>query len=103
MCSSDLDFTYVANVVDATMRAANAPDASGRIFNIAAGRPASVNALADAIGTILGKPVVKVHASARPGDVRDSWADVTAARDALGYEVSVALEEGLRLTADALL
>jgi UDP-glucose 4-epimerase len=97
------DFTYIANVVDATVRAADSAGANGRIFNVAAGQPASVNELADSVGRIVGKPVEKVFAPPRPGDVRDSWADVTAAKDALGYELSVPLEEGLRLTADALL
>jgi len=97
------DFTYVANVVDATLRAADAPGASGRIFNVAAGKPASVNELAEAVGRILGKSVQKQSAPARPGDVRDSWADVSAARSELGYEAHVPLEEGLRLTIDALL
>jgi UDP-glucose 4-epimerase len=97
------DFTYVANVVDATLRAADAPDASGRIFNVAAGRPASVNELADSIGRILGKPVERLHGPVRPGDVRDSWADVSEARRVLGYEPTVTLEEGLRRTIDALL
>jgi UDP-glucose 4-epimerase len=96
------DFTYIANVVDATVRAAESAGANGRIFNIAAGQPASVNELADSVGRILGKPVQKVFAPPRPGDVRDSWAEVTAAKDGLGYELSVPLEEGLRLTADAL-
>ncbi len=95
------DFTYVANVVDATVLAADAADASGRIFNIAAGRPATVNQLAETIGAMLGKPVAKVSEPPRPGDVRDSWADVSAAENVLGYELSVPLEEGLRLTADA--
>jgi UDP-glucose 4-epimerase len=97
------DFTYVANVVDATLRAADAPGASGRIFNVAAGRPASVNDLAAAIGEILDKPVRREDAPPRPGDVRDSWADVSAARRGLGYETQVSLEDGLRLTVDALL
>ena len=97
------DFTYVANVVDATLRAADAPGASGRIFNIAAGTPASVNELADAIGRILDKPVQRHEQPPRPGDVRDSWADVSAARSGLGYETSVSLEDGLRLTVAALL
>jgi nucleoside-diphosphate-sugar epimerase len=97
------DFTYVANVVDATLRAAQAADASGRIFNVAAERPATVNELAAAIGRILDKPVERRQAEPRPGDVRDSWADVGEARRVLGYEPSVPLEEGLRLTADALL
>ena len=97
------DFTYVSNVVDATIAAADAHGASGRIFNIAAGTPASVNHVADTIGQILSRPVERRSAPPRTGDIRDSWADVAAAREALGYEPSVALEEGLRLTADALL
>ncbi len=97
------DFTYVENVVAATIRAADAEGASGRIFNVGAGSPASVNELAETIGRILGMPVEKRYAPPRPGDIRDSWADISAAREALGYEPLVALEEGLRRTADALL
>jgi nucleoside-diphosphate-sugar epimerase len=97
------DFTYVGNVVDATIRAADAEGASGRIFNVAAGSPASVNQVADLIGSILGKPVERQFAPSRAGDIRDSWADISAARKVLGYEPAVELEEGLRLTAEALL
>jgi UDP-glucose 4-epimerase len=97
------DFTYVANVVDATIRAAHAPDASGRIFNVAAGSPASVNEVADTIGRVLGKPVERTFEPPRPGDIRDSWADLTAARETLGYEPAVGLEDGLRATAEFLL
>jgi UDP-glucose 4-epimerase len=96
------DFTYIANVVDATLRAGSAKGASGRIFNVAAGTPASVNAVATHIGEILGQPVERQYAPARPGDIRDSWADVTAAKDVLGYTPSVALEEGLQRTIDHL-
>jgi UDP-glucose 4-epimerase len=96
------DFTYVANVIDATVRAAGADGANGRIFNIAAGSPASVNAVADAIGRILGKPVERCFAPPRPGEIRDSWADVTAAKETLGYEPTVDLEEGLRRTIEHL-
>ena len=97
------DFTYVANVVDATMRAAAAADANGRIFNVAAGSPGSVNDVADTIGRILGKPVEKEFQPPRPGDIRDSWADITAARETLGFEPTVGLEEGLRRTIEALI
>ena len=96
------DFTYVANVVDATMRAAQADGASGEIFNVAAGSPASVNEVAEAIGRILGKPVERRFAPPRPGDIRNSWANVTAASDALGYAPSVDLEQGLRRTIEHL-
>jgi len=97
------DFTYVANVVDASLLAGDAAGVSGRIFNVAAGTPASVNTLADTIGAILGRPVEKRYLPPRPGDVRDSWADVSAAREVLGYRPRVALEEGVRLAADVLL
>jgi UDP-glucose 4-epimerase len=96
------DFTYVGNVVDATLRAGSAGDASGEIFNIAAGSPGSVNLLADTIGRILEQPVERRHAEPRPGDVRDSWADVGAAERVLGYRPSIGLEDGLRRTIDSL-
>jgi UDP-glucose 4-epimerase len=97
------DFTYVSNVVDATVLAADAPGASGRIFNVAAGSPTSVNDVADTIGRLLGKPVQKEFAPKRAGDIRNSWADISSAREVLGYNPSVGLEDGLRRTADALL
>jgi UDP-glucose 4-epimerase len=97
------DFTYVSNVVDATIRAAEAPNASGQILNVSAGVPATVNAVAESIGRILGKPVERLTLPPRAGDIRASWADTTRARDLLGYEPAVELEDGLRLTADALL
>ena len=97
------DFTYVGNVVDATLRAADADGASGRVFNVASGSPATVNHVADAIGAIVERPVERRFAPPRPGDIRDSWADVSAAREVLGYEPRVSLEEGLRLAAAALL
>jgi UDP-N-acetylglucosamine/UDP-N-acetyl-alpha-D-glucosaminouronate 4-epimerase len=97
------DFTYIDNIVAANLLAADAGDASGRIFNISSGAPATVNELAEAIGRLLGKPVEREYQPPRAGDLRNSWADVTAARDALGYEPSVSLEDGLRRTADFLL
>ena len=97
------DFTYVENVVAATISASSAAGASGRAFNVAAGAPASVNRVADTIGELLGKPVQKAFGPPRPGDIRDSFADLSAAREVLGYAPSVSLEEGLRRTAEALL
>jgi UDP-glucose 4-epimerase len=96
------DFTYVSNVVDGTLRAADADGANGRIFNVAASAPVSVNQVADTIGAILGKPVERRFEPPRPGDIRDSWADVTAARTVLGWEPTVDLEDGLRRTIAAL-
>jgi UDP-glucose 4-epimerase len=96
------DFTYVSNVVDGTIKAAEAGGASGRIFNVAASAPATVNDVAAAIAAVLDKPVEKSFAAPRVGDIRDSWADVTAAREVLGWSPSVGLEDGLRLTVDSL-
>jgi UDP-glucose 4-epimerase len=96
------DFTFVSNVVDGTIRAAEADGANGRIFNVAASKPASVNEVADLIGGILERPVERTYGPSRAGDIRDSWADITAAREVLGWEPTVALEEGLRRTVDAL-
>ena len=97
------DFTYVDNVVAANLLAADAEGASGRIFNISAGAPTTVNELADTIARLLGKPVERTYLPPRPGDLRNSWADVTEARELLGYEPQVGLEEGLRRTAEYLL
>jgi nucleoside-diphosphate-sugar epimerase len=96
------DFTYVDNIVEANLRAAEAGGVSGRIFNVSAGAPATVNELADTIGRLLGKAVEKRHLPPRPGDLRNSWADVGEARQGLGYESNVSLEEGLRRTIEAL-
>jgi UDP-glucose 4-epimerase len=97
------DFTYVSNVVDGTILAAAAADASGRIFNVAASAPASVNQVAETIGRILDRPVEKVFAPSRAGDIRDSWADIASARETFGWEPSIGLEDGLRRTADSLI
>jgi UDP-glucose 4-epimerase len=97
------DFTYVANVIDANLLAADAPGASGRIFNVAAGAPHSVNELLETIGSLLETSVDKVHTEPRPGDIRDSFADIASAREILGWEPRVGFEDGLRLTAETLL
>ena len=97
------DFTYIDNVVAANLRAADAEGASGRIFNVSSGAPATVNELADSIGRMLDRPVERRHLPPRPGDLRNSWADVSEARTVLGYEPTVTLEDGLRRTAEFLL
>ena len=97
------DFTYVDNVVEANVRAADAADASGSVLNVATGQSRSVNALAAAIGDVLSKPVEREFLPTRAGDVRDSWADVSAAERVLGWKPTVDLDDGLRLTAEAML
>ena len=97
------DFTYVANVVEANLLAAEAENVSGAVINVATGRGVSVNQLADAIGAMLGVAVEREYQPERAGDVRDSWADVTRAWELLGYEARITLEDGLRLAAGAFL
>jgi nucleoside-diphosphate-sugar epimerase len=63
----------------------------------------TVNALAETLGELLGKPVERRYLPARPGDLRHSWADMSEGQEALGYEPTVSLEEGLRRTAAYLL
>lgn len=97
------DFTFVSNVVDANLLAADADGVSGRVLNIAAGGSHTVDELADTVGRLLDRPLEKQYLPPRPGDVRESWADISAARELLGYEPRIGFEEGLRLTADFLL
>jgi nucleoside-diphosphate-sugar epimerase len=97
------DFTFVDNVVTATADAGSAAQTNGQIMNVAAASPASVNTLADTIGAILGKEVKKSYAAERPGDIRDSFADISEARRLIGFEPRVELGEGLRRTIESLL
>jgi UDP-glucose 4-epimerase len=94
------DFTYVENVVDANVLAMSAPDVAGRAYNIACGDRISLNDLVSTIGRVLGRTIEPRHEPGRPGDVRHSMADISRAREELGYEVGVSFEEGLSRTID---
>lgn len=95
------DFTYVSNVVEANLRAAEAAQAVGNVINIANGERVSLNSLLDTVKGLTGLGNVQAtYEPARVGDVRDSLADMTQARTLLGYEPKIGLEEGLRLTID---
>lgn len=95
------DFTYVSNVVDANLRAAQAPEASGKVFNIANGESVSINEVLETLKKLTGHTEVNAeYAEPRPGDVRDSLADLNAAKSLLGYAPTVGLEAGLKLTVD---
>ena len=94
------DFTYVDNVVDGVLRAATAPAAAGHVINVATGTRISINQLAAALQRVLGVNLPAVHIAPRQGDVRDSLADITKARELLGYEPVVSFDEGLRRTVD---
>ncbi|HEX8748751.1 MAG TPA: SDR family oxidoreductase [Pyrinomonadaceae bacterium] len=95
------DFTYIANVVDANLRAAETIDGVGHVINIANGQRTTLNELLEVVKKLVGKShVVPEYKEPRAGDVRHSLADITKARQMLGYEPRVGLEEGLRSTID---
>ncbi len=95
------DFTYVANAVDANLRAAESTRAVGQVINVANGERTTLNELLAQLKQITGRGVVPTdYREARTGDVRHSLADITRARDLLGYEPRVSLEEGLTATLD---
>jgi UDP-glucose 4-epimerase len=97
------DFTFVENVVDGNLLAADAPDASGAVLNIATGDQTTVLELADTIGDLVGRDVEKEFLPPRTGDVRHSWADVGEARRVIGFEPRVTLRDGLQRAVDWLL
>lgn len=94
------DFTYVDNVVRANLLAARAPKLAGESVNVAAGAPHSLLALLDSISAIFGRRLEPTFAPDRPGDIRNSHADIGLARRLLGFEPVVDFEAGLRRTVD---
>lgn len=95
------DFTYVANVVDANIKAAEAADGAGETFNAANGERISLNELLSVLKKITGRESVEaVYRESRKGDVKHSQADNQKAVAMLGYQNLVGLEEGLRKTID---
>jgi nucleoside-diphosphate-sugar epimerase len=96
------DFTYVDNVVSANLKACTAPaqSVSGRVFNVAAGKNFSLLELYSALQRLIGFTAQPLFSPARSGDVQDSLADISRARDGMGYESLVSFENGLCQTVD---
>lgn len=95
------DFTYIANVVDANIKAAQTSKGIGEMMNVANGERTSLNELLDVLKRISGRPNVTAdHQPERKGDVKDSQSDNSLAVKCLGYEKLIDLEEGLKLTID---
>jgi len=93
------DFTYVDNVVEANLRALDAPaGALGEVFNIACGEPMTVNTLAGDIKRLTAATADPVYAPARPGEIRHSLADVAKAGRLLGYAPVRSSRDGLAET-----
>jgi UDP-glucose 4-epimerase len=94
------DFVYVANAVQAVLKAGEVPGVSGRVFNVGTGRSVTVLDLVNALNVVLGTSVTPTHGPARVGDVRFSLAKIDRIRAALGYDPAVSFEDGLRKTVD---
>jgi nucleoside-diphosphate-sugar epimerase len=96
------DFTYVGNVVDGNLLAAEAPAerVSGQTINLAMGNFVSLNDLVAELQTIIGSSVEAVHTAPRPGDIKHSLAEVGKAHELLGFDPAISFEEGLTRTVD---
>jgi nucleoside-diphosphate-sugar epimerase len=95
------DFTYIDNVVAANLSAASAPKAAGKVINVANGQRVTLNELLSELKQLTGKTdITAEYRDPRVGDVRHSLADITRARELLGYESKVNLREGLKRTLD---
>lgn len=94
------DFTYIANVVDVTLRACETPGASGIVMNGGTGARITLNQVIRLLEKITGKKITAKYDPPRIGDIKDSQADISLARKVLGYQPSVNFEEGLKLTWD---
>jgi UDP-N-acetylglucosamine 4-epimerase len=95
------DFTFVENAVQANIKALfSSKEVKGKIVNIACGSRITINELFESIRSIVGNDVEAIYREERPGDVRDSLADISLAKELIGYEPKVDLEEGLKVTVD---
>jgi nucleoside-diphosphate-sugar epimerase len=92
------DFTYVENAVQANLLACAAPNASGKVFNVGVGERISLNEVLRELGKITGKRLEAKYEPPRDGDIRDSQADISQARECLDYHPRVSFEEGLART-----
>jgi UDP-glucose 4-epimerase len=88
------DFVHVSDVVRANLLAATT-DEVGRAYNVGTGDAVTIRRLADLVRDAVGNDVEVVHEPERPGDIRRSEAELSRAREGLGYEPTVALREGL--------
>ncbi|MDX2074936.1 MAG: NAD-dependent epimerase/dehydratase family protein [bacterium] len=92
------DFTHIDTVVQANLLATTAPNAVGKVLNIATGTRVSVNDLVNTLNRILGKNITPIYAPARAGDILHSCADIELARRTLGFAPLLDFEAGLRKT-----
>ncbi len=94
------DFTYIENVVEANLLAAGAPEVHGEVVNIACGQSVTVNEIIRKVNELLKKDIKPVYTDPRPGDVKHSLADISLAKEIIGYEPKVYFDEGLKRAID---
>ena len=92
------DFTFVENAVQANLLACEAPNVSGKVFNVGTGARISLNTVLSVLEKITGKRLEAKYEPPREGDIRDSQADISQAKTLLGYDPQVGFEEGLTRT-----
>ncbi|HEX2571998.1 MAG TPA: SDR family oxidoreductase [Polyangia bacterium] len=94
------DFCYIENCVEANLLACTAPGAAGQVFNVACAERTTLLDVVNGLSEIVGRPLKPQHAPARAGDIKHSLADITRAREILGYTGKIRFAEGLRRTVD---
>ncbi|MHC4843287.1 MAG: SDR family oxidoreductase [Planctomycetota bacterium] len=94
------DFTYIDNVVEANLLAAQTERTAGEVLNVACGQRVTVNQIIETINELAGKDIKPVYTDPRPGDVKHSLADITLAAKTIGYKPVVPFKEGLKKAID---
>ena len=93
------DFTYVDNVVEGNLLAAQARDAAGQVFNLAMGQQITLLELVSHLNQVLNTSIAPIHADVRLGDIKQSQADIEKAQAVLGYAPQTDFDVGLARTA----
>ena len=94
------DFTYIENVIEANLLAAGAPATHGEVVNIACAESVTINAIVRRINELLGKNIPSKFEPMRAGDVMNSLADISLARQVIGYTPKIKFDQGLQLAID---
>jgi UDP-glucuronate 4-epimerase len=100
--STSRDYTYVGDAVRALRSAMAVTDRDYAVVNVGSGTPVRLSEMIDALEDVLGRPIERDHRPEQPGDVPRTWADISRAKELLGYEPQVELREGMARLLDAM-
>lgn len=95
------DFTFVLDVVEANILATENKDSDGEVLNVACGSTTKVNDLAEMVFELVGRNTGVEHAPPRPGEIRDSWADISKAKRLLGFDPKYSMRKGMEFTVES--